>query len=199
MLKWIILIVAAGICWTWGRLIVRRLRLAAQIKSTCARLKLRIRWERPTLASLFVGRGEIDFTVDDCIHVALLSTRHRRAMYRLTDEHLELVKVDRRYTSVKSSTRVLMRGENGVKSVGRLPHSLTNNDLPAGAAKVVIVHPMPMDVADCRGSTARSVGRGDELPGGFQFNTRTHFLERLEDYAKTGDMVVWAARRPGRE
>ncbi len=199
MLKWIILLAAAWFGWSWGRLIVRRLRLAAQLKKTCARLKLRLRWVRPRLASLFAGRGEIDFTVDDRICVTILTTRHRKAMYRLTDAVIELVKIDRRYTSVKSPTRVLMRGENGVKSVGSIPHRLTQADLPDGAAKVAIVHPMPADVADCRGSTARSIGRGDELPGGFQFNTRTHFFERLEDYAKTGDLSVWMPRKPGRE
>lgn len=195
MLKWIILIIAVWFGWAWAWLIIRRLWLAVQLKRTCARLKLRLNWTRPMLASLFVGRGEIDFTVDERICVALLSTRHRNVMYRLNNETLELAKTDRRYTSVKTPTRVLMRGENGVKSVGRLPHRLAKVDLPTGAAKVVIVHPMPLDVADCRGSNARSVGSGDELPGGFQFNTRTHFFARLEEYAKTGDMAVWTARK----
>ena len=196
MLKWIILIIAAWYGIVWARLIIRRLWLAAQLKKVCTRLKLRLKWERPTLASLFVHRGEIDFTVDERIYVAILSTCHRKTMYRINNETLELAKIDRRYTSVKTSTRVLMRGENGVKSVGHLAHSLAKVDLPADAAKVVIIHPMPLDVADCRGSSARSVGRGDELAGGFQFNTRTHFFERLEEYAKTGDMSVWAARKP---
>lgn len=198
MLKWIILCAAVWYGLAWGRLIVRRLRLAAQLKRTCTRLKLRLNWTRPTLASLFIARGEIDFTIDERICCAILTVPRQRVICRLTADMAELIRIERRYTSGKSG-RLYMRPSTHLHPIGRFSHCLAKCDLPAEMARVVIFYPIPEDVADCRGSTARSVGRGDELAGGFQFNTRTHFVERLEEYAKTGDMSVWTPRRPGRE
>jgi len=198
MLKWIALIVVAWYGFLWARLIIRRLRLAAQLKKTCARLKLRLKWERPTLASLFVGRGEIDFTVDERICCAVLTVPRQRVICRLSADMAELIRIERRYTSGKSG-RLYMKPSTHLHQIGRFPHSLSTCDLPAGMARVVIFYPVPEDVADCRGSIARSVGRGDELAGGFQFNTRTHFFERLEEYAKSGDLAIWMPRKPGRE
>lgn len=198
MLKWIILCVAAWYGWTWGWLIFRRLRLAAELKRICARCKLRLTWVRPTLASLFVERGGIDFTIDECICCSILTVPRRRVICRLTDDMAELIRIEHRYTSGKT-VRIHMSPSTHLHQIGRFPHSLAKCDLPADMARVVIFYPVPADVADCRGSQACSVGSGDELPGGFQFNTRTYFFERLEEYAKTGDMAVWTARRPRRE
>ncbi len=194
MLKWIILIIAVwqGIAWT--RLIVRRLYFAAQLKRACARLKLRLKWLRPILASLFVGRGKIDFTIDERICIAILTVPRQRVICRLTADTAELIRIERRYTS-SNFGRGIMRASTHLHRIGRFPHHLSKCDLPDGIARVVIFYPVPTDVADCRGSLARSVGRGAELAGGFQFNTRTHFFERLEEYATTGDMAVWAARK----
>lgn len=198
MLKWILLCIASWYGLTWGRLIVCRLRLAVQLKRICAQCKLRLKWERPTLASLFVGRGEIDFTIDDRICCTILTVPRQRVICRLTDDMAELIRIERRYTSGKAG-RLYMKPSTHLHQIGRFHHSLAKCTLPVGMARVSIFYPVPEDVADCRGSTARSVGRGDELAGGFQFNTRTHFFERLEEYAKTGDMSLWAARKPGRE
>lgn len=194
MLKWIILIIAVwqGIAWTW--LIVRRLCFAAQLKRVCARHKLRLKWTRPMLASLFVGRGKIDFTIDERICIAILTIPRQRVICRLTADMAELIRIERRYTSGKAG-RLYMRPSTHLHQIGRFPHNLSKCDLPVDMARVVIFYPVPTDVADCRGSLARSVGRGDELAGGFQFNTRTHFFERLEEYAATGDMAVWMARK----
>lgn len=194
MLKWIILIIAGwqGIAWT--RLIIRRLHLVIQLKQTCARLKLRLKWMRPILASLFVGRGKIDFTIDERICIAILTVPRQRVICRLTADMAELIRIERRYTSGNAG-RGHMRASTHLHQIGRFPHSLSKCDVPVEMARVVIFHPVPTDVADCRGSLARSVGRGAELAGGFQFNTRTHFFERLEEYATTGDMAVWAARK----
>ncbi|MBE6575240.1 MAG: hypothetical protein E7654_03090 [Ruminococcaceae bacterium] len=197
MLKWIILIIAVwqGITWTW--LIVRRLYFAAQVKRACAQRKLRLKWMRPILASLFVGRGKIDFTVDERICVAILTVPRQRVICRLTADTAELIRLEQRYTSSTSkAVGRIMRASTLLHQVGRFPHHLSKCDLPEGMARVVIFYPVPNDVADCRGSRARSVGRGDELAGGFQFNTRTHFFAGLEEYAATGDMSVWKARKP---
>ncbi|MBR7185436.1 MAG: hypothetical protein IKD37_07500 [Clostridia bacterium] len=190
---WIIFTVAAYFCLVWLGLMIRRLRLAARLKKTCTRLKLRLRWARPVLASLFFGRGKIDFTVDEQIHVAVLSTPLRRCTYRLTDNALVFTRAIQRYTTVSGRTKMWRHDE--LQSLGRCAHHLTRQDMPAGEARVLIVHPVPYDVEDCRGSAARRVNSGDELPGGFQFNTQSHFFARLEEYAKTGDMAVWAVRK----
>lgn len=194
MLKWIILIIVIwqGIAWT--RLIIRRLHFAVHLKQTCAKLKLRLKWTRPMLASLFVGRGKIDFTVDERICVAILTVPRRRVICRITADTAELIRLERRYTS-GTAGRGLMRTSTRLHRIGHFPHHLSKCELPADMARVVIFYPVPTDVADCRGSRARSVGHGEELTGGFQFNTRTHFFERLNEYAATGDMTVWTARK----
>ena len=186
-------VLALILCWTalvWGRLIVGRLRFAYRLKRICAERKLRLVWVRPCFSSVFVGRGKIDFVIDERVGVAMLTTPYRKVAYWINDDGISLVRRLRRYTSVKSS----MRGFNETHPIRTLPHYMAEQISPDLAVKAAVVYPVPFDVADCRGSTVHSIGSGEELPGGFQFNTRSHFFDRLVRYADTGDLQIWAPR-----
>lgn len=188
-------------------LLIRRICFAGRLERFCQSKKLRLEWLRPKLASVFGGVGEVDFVVDERIHVVLLSTVRRRVQYQLGEDNLLLLSMRGMSTgyhdkgSTANRVQVVARdsGNATLSAKGSIPHALGRCDVPDGNARVLVVYPAPMEVNDCTGARARPLGSGDGTVGGFQFNTRSQFFERLAEYAKTGEMGVWTPNKQSRK
>ncbi len=185
-----------AIRWLW--LICRRLFFAVKLRRACEKHKIRLAWQRNPLASLFCGRGKIDFVLDDRIHVAMLSTIHRRVRYHFFSPTLMQIYLFLSRTIVNRRARVYH--ENFLIPFLRYRLFLDEAEsLPKDAAKILLVYPIPYALVRVDPGRSRTIGNDEPVHGGFEVNNKTHFFNQLESYAETGELSIWIARDPRKE
>ncbi len=192
-------IIAVIFAWLWLRLICRRLFFAAKLRRACAKHKIRLTWKRNPLASLFCGRGKIDFVLDDKVHVAILSTIHRRVRYHFlspTQMQIYLFFIN----TVVAHRRAKVYQERHLIPFLRYRLFLDESEsLPKDAAKILLVYPIPYSLVRVDPGKSRVIGNDEPVHGGFEVNNKTHFFNQLESYAETGELSIWIPRDPRKE
>ncbi len=164
--------------WVIFKRLSFNIRITRAVKKSGAKLeRLCSPWR-----SVFVHDGlpELMITRADGsrVVVSLLTLPRRRVLYRFSGEHVEIIKARRQ--TFGSKYHVNVNGIETVYSVGSCDlDMLSEADRYEGAERALIVHPVPRELSQMKGTSSEGLGNGDEIVHEYRIYSLSFFIENV--------------------
>lgn len=164
-------------------LMFKRLYLLCAVKKKCKQLTIGFKTISPWWKSIFIGRGRPDFVIGEKVKVSVFTLPLKNVRYHFIpdEQKVEIILGLMQMFVINRNTPKGARNSTNIFKIFEYPIHLKADE---EYKNIFLVYPVPNELSTISGNKIVGLYDGDEVCKNVIFNTKSYFLDHLEEYIK---------------